>query len=137
MIGDHRILPERCISRCRRARHRLLLFDAYVLPITIAILISLFMIQRHATGSVGKLFGPIMILWFSTLALLGLLNIQHYPQVLQLVNPFWAFEFVAEHQFVSFITLGAVVLTVTGGEALYADMGHFGRAPIRRAWFFV
>ena len=112
-------------------------FDAYVLPITIAILISLFMIQRHGTGSVGKLFGPIMILWFSTLALLGLLNIQHYPQVLQLVNPFWAFEFVAEHQFVSFITLGAVVLTVTGGEALYADMGHFGRAPIRRAWFFV
>ncbi len=110
-------------------------FDAYVLPITIAILISLFMIQRHGTGSVGKLFGPIMILWFSTLALLGLLNIQYYPQVLQLVNPFWAFEFVAEHQFVSFITLGAVVLTVTGGEALYADMGHFGRKPIRYAWF--
>ncbi len=112
-------------------------FDAYILPITIAVLISLFIIQRHGTGSVGKFFGPIMILWFSTLALLGVMNIQLYPQVLQLVNPFWAIEFIAVHQFVSFITLGAVVLTVTGGEALYADMGHFGRAPIRRAWFFV
>ena len=112
-------------------------FDTYILPITIMILITLFMIQRHGTGSVGKFFGPIMILWFGTLAILGLININHYPQVLYLVNPFWAFEFIVEHQFVSFITLGAVVLTVTGGEALYADMGHFGRAPIRRGWFFV
>ena len=111
--------------------------DTYILPITIMILITLFMIQRHGTGSVGKFFGPIMILWFGTLAILGLININHYPQVLYLVNPFWAFEFIVEHQFVSFITLGAVVLTVTGGEALYADMGHFGRAPIRRGWFFV
>jgi KUP system potassium uptake protein len=112
-------------------------FDAYILPITIIVLITLFMIQRHGTGSVGKFFGPVMILWFGTLAMLGVININHYPQVLYLVNPFWAFEFIVEHQFVSFITLGAVVLTVTGGEALYADMGHFGRAPIRRAWFFV
>ncbi len=112
-------------------------FDPYVLPITIAVLISLFMIQRHGTGSVGKFFGPIMILWFGTLGVLGVINISHYPAVLHLVNPFWAFEFIANHQFVSFITLGAVVLTVTGGEALYADMGHFGRAPIRYAWFFV
>lgn len=112
-------------------------FASYVLPITILVLISLFMIQRHGTGSVGKFFGPIMIIWFSTLGILGLINISRYPQVLQLVNPFWAFEFIVTHQFISFITLGAVVLTVTGGEALYADMGHFGRAPIRRAWFFI
>lgn len=113
------------------------MFDAYILPITIIVLITLFMIQRHGTGSVGKFFGPVMILWFGTLAMLGIININHYPQVLHLVNPFWAFEFIIEHQFVSFVTLGAVVLTVTGGEALYADMGHFGRAPIRRAWFFI
>jgi len=112
-------------------------FDAYVLPITIGVLISLFMIQRHGTGSVGKFFGPIMVLWFSTLAILGVSNIWHYPQVLHLVNPLWAVDFIVSHPFVSFITLGAVVLTITGGEALYADMGHFGRAPIRYAWFFL
>jgi KUP system potassium uptake protein len=113
------------------------LLDPYVLPITITVLISLFMIQRHGTGSMGKLFGPIMILWFGTLAGLGLLNITRYPPVLEAVNPLWAIRFVVEHQLIAFITLGAVVLTVTGGEALYADMGHFGRKPIRLAWFYM
>ena len=110
-------------------------FDAYILPITITILIFLFVIQRHGTSSVGKLFGPVMLLWFSTLAILGVMNISQYPAVLHLVNPFWAIQFIATHPTVAFITLGAVVLAVTGGEALYADMGHFGRKPIRYAWF--
>ncbi len=111
--------------------------DPYVLPITITVLISLFVIQRHGTGSMGKLFGPVMFLWFATLAVLGAINIGHHPDVLRAVNPAWAVQFVAEHQFIAFITLGAVVLTITGGEALYADMGHFGRRPIRLAWFYI
>jgi KUP system potassium uptake protein len=107
----------------------------YVLPITITVLITLFFIQRHGTGSVGKLFGPVMLVWFVTLGALGLYNIHNHPEVLLMVNPLWALHFLTENPGTSFITLGAVVLTVTGGEALYADMGHFGRKPIRYAWF--
>lgn len=110
-------------------------FDPYVIPITIVVLVSLFVIQRYGTSSVGKLFGPIMLLWFSTLGILGIINIVQYPSVLHLINPLWAIQFLVNHTAVAFITLGAVVLTVTGGEALYADMGHFGRKPIRYAWF--
>lgn len=113
------------------------LLTPYVLPITIGVLISLFLIQRHGTALVGRWFGPIMVIWFSTLALLGILNIGHHPDVLRAINPLWAVSFVAEHQFIAFVTLGAVVLTITGGEALYADMGHFGRKPIRLAWFYM
>lgn len=111
--------------------------EEFVVPITIAVLISLFMIQRQGTASVGALFGPVMFIWFSTLALLGLVNIERNPEVLSLVNPGWALGFFADNPLAGFITLGAVVLTVTGGEALYADMGHFGRKPIRRAWFLL
>ncbi|MCD6061995.1 MAG: kup [Moraxellaceae bacterium] len=111
--------------------------EPFVLPITITVLISLFLIQRHGTGSVGKFFGPVMIVWFTTLAVLGLVNISRYPHVLEAINPLWAVRFIAEHQFIAFVTLGAVVLTITGGEALYADMGHFGRRPIRLAWFYM
>jgi len=110
-------------------------FEPYIIPITIAVLVSLFMIQRHGTSSVGKLFGPVMLIWFATLAILGINNISQYPAVLQLINPVWAIQFIATYPVIAFITLGAVVLTVTGGEALYADMGHFGRKPIRYAWF--
>ncbi len=110
-------------------------FEPYIIPITIAVLVSLFMIQRHGTSSVGKLFGPVMLIWFATLAILGITNISQYPAVLQLINPVWAIQFIATYPVIAFITLGAVVLTVTGGEALYADMGHFGRKPIRYAWF--
>jgi KUP system potassium uptake protein len=109
----------------------------YVLPVTIGVLISLFMIQRKGTGSVGIFFGPVMTVWFITLAVLGIINIVHYPSVLQAISPLWALNFVLEHRLIALITLGAVVLTVTGGEALYADMGHFGRKPIRLAWFFM
>ncbi|HET8731362.1 MAG TPA: potassium transporter Kup [Moraxellaceae bacterium] len=112
-------------------------FQPFIIPITIAVLITLFVIQRHGTGSVGRLFGPVMVLWFAALTALGVYNIQRNPHVLQAVNPAWALDFVAAHGFVAFITLGAVVLTITGGEALYADMGHFGRRPIRLAWFYM
>lgn len=111
--------------------------EPYLVPITIAILVALFSIQRHGTSSVGKLFGPIMLVWFSTLAILGLIQISRYPHVLEAVNPVWAVQFFAEYRMVGFIALGAVVLTITGSEALYTDMGHFGRRPIRLAWFYM
>lgn len=110
---------------------------SYVVPITICVLVGLFLIQRHGTGPVGALFGPIMLLWFSVLGVLGALNIGAEPGVLMLVNPLYALQFITSHGVMAFIVLGAVVLTVTGGEALYADMGHFGRSPIRISWFFV
>lgn len=111
--------------------------DPYVIPITILVLVSLFFIQRHGTASVGAFFGPVMLVWFLTLAWLGIININRHPDVLHLINPVWALRFILEQQVIAFVVMGAVVLTVTGGEALYADMGHFGRKPIHRAWFFV
>ena len=109
----------------------------FVVPITIAVLISLFAIQRHGTGSMGKLFGPIMFAWFATLAVLGVIQIAKYPHVLEAANPVWALRFIFEHQVLAFLALSAVVLTITGGEALYTDMGHFGLKPLRLAWFYM
>jgi KUP system potassium uptake protein len=109
----------------------------YVVPLTVVVLISLFAIQRHGTGSMGKLFGPIMFVWFGTLAVLGIIQISQYPHVLEAANPLWALRFISEHQVLAFIALSAVVLTITGGEALYTDMGHFGRRPLRLAWFYM
>jgi KUP system potassium uptake protein len=111
--------------------------DPYVIPITILVLVSLFLIQRHGTASVGTFFGPVMLVWFLTLGWLGIININQHPDVLHLINPLWAIRFILEQQVIAFVVMGAVVLTVTGGEALYADMGHFGHKPISRAWFFV
>lgn len=105
-----------------------------IIPITLAVLFVLFWMQRHGTATVGKLFGPIMLLWFSTLGVLGLINILHDPGVLQAINPVYAVHFFTGNHWLAFVALGAVVLAVTGGEALYADMGHFGRVPIRLAW---
>lgn len=110
--------------------------ESFVIPITIVVLTGLFVFQRKGTASVGALFGPVMIVWFSTLALLGIINIIDEPAVLQAVNPVYGFNFFAENKWGGFLALGAVVLAVTGGEALYADMGHFGRMPIRKAWFY-
>jgi KUP system potassium uptake protein len=107
----------------------------YVIPITLLVLTGLFLFQRKGTGSVGALFGPVMIVWFTVLAVLGIVNIVAQPTVLGAISPVYAFEFAARHRVHAFLALGAVVLAVTGAEALYADMGHFGRAPIRRAWF--
>jgi KUP system potassium uptake protein len=109
--------------------------DPYIVPLTITVLVGLFLLQRSGTARVGNLFGPIMCLWFVTLAVLGLREIAAAPGVLLAVSPTYAIAFLAEHRWLAFVVLGAVVLSVTGAEALYADMGHFGRLPIRLAWF--
>ena len=109
--------------------------DRFIIPFSIAVLTLLFFIQKNGTGSVGKIFAPVMVLWFMTIGLLGIGGILRNPDVLQALNPYWALHFFAEFKTVSFFALGMVVLSVTGGEALYADMGHFGKKPIRIAWF--
>jgi len=106
----------------------------YVVPATLLILIALFSIQRHGTASVGVLFGPVTCLWFAALAVLGGLQLVSDPAVLAALNPAYAFDFLTGNPLAAFLALGAVVLAVTGTEALYADMGHFGAGPIRRAW---
>ncbi|HEV8245128.1 MAG TPA: KUP/HAK/KT family potassium transporter, partial [Polyangiaceae bacterium] len=111
--------------------------EHFVVPITILILIGLFTIQRHGTARVGALFGPVMVLWFGTLAVLGVINVLHHPSVLAAILPTHAAGFFIEHGWTGVTVLGAVVLVVTGGEALYADLGHFGRKPIRLAWYSV
>ncbi len=108
----------------------------YIVPLTVTILAGLFVIQRRGTASVGKLFGPIMVLWFVTLAVLGINAIARHPTILFALSPHYAIDFFITDRLKAFLTLGTVVLAVTGAEALYADMGHFGREPIRRAWFF-
>ena len=108
-----------------------------VLPIGVAILTGLFLVQRFGTHRVGRLFGPVMLLWFAVLAASGLPEIARYPDVLRALSPTYIGSFIADHPYLMFVALGAVVLAITGAEALYADMGHFGRAPIRRAWFCV
>src|SRR5687768_16717556 len=111
------------------------LFRPYVVPVTVAIIVGLFLIQKYGTHRVGGLFGPIMVIWFVTLAGLGVIWIAQMPAVLGAFDPRHAVAFFADNRFVGFTVLGAVFLVVTGGEALYADMGHFGRVPIRLAWF--
>jgi KUP system potassium uptake protein len=109
--------------------------ESLVVPITLVIITVLFAIQRFGTGAVGRLFGPVMGLWFAVLALSGLGKIFDNPEIVKALSPSYAFEFFADHPGTAFIALGSVVLAVTGAEALYADMGHFGRSPIRRSWF--
>ena len=110
--------------------------DSVVIPITLAILTLLFVIQRYGTGAVGRLFGPVMVLWFSVLAASGVGQIVQDPSILKALSPTYAVEFFGNDFGIAFLSLGGVVLAVTGAEALYADMGHFGRAPIKRAWFW-
>ncbi|MGH9374159.1 MAG: potassium transporter Kup, partial [Vicinamibacterales bacterium] len=110
-------------------------FEPYVVPIAIVILVSLFMIQSHGTERLGFLFGPIMIVWFLVIAILGIRWIVRDPHVLESFNPLHGVEFFQNNGWHAFVVLGSVFLVVTGGEALYADMGHFGRLPIRVAWF--
>ena len=112
-------------------------FTAFVLPLTLSILIGLFVVQRHGTARVGSVFGPIMVLWFGVLAVLGALQIAREPSVLAALDPLYAVGFIVSHPAVTLTVLAAVFLAVTGGEALYADMGHFGPRPIQRAWFWI
>jgi len=107
----------------------------FVVPLTVAILIALFAVQRKGTGAVGRVFGPIIIAWFVALGVLGLVHIVQVPAVLAALDPLHALRFLTTNRWPAFVTLSAVFLAVTGGEALYADIGHFGRVPISRAWF--
>ena len=112
-------------------------FDPYIIPLTLLILFALFSLQKRGTGGVGRIFGPVTLVWFIVLAILGSVEIAQVPEILQAVNPVYAVQFFAENGFEGFVILGVIFLVVTGGEALYADMGHFGRFPIRLAWFTV
>lgn len=110
-------------------------FEPYVIPITSLIIVGLFLVQRHGTARIGQFFGPIMLLWFAVLALLGIVNLVQFPSIVRVVNPIYALNFIKVDGWQGFLILGTVFLVVTGGEALYADLGHFGRRPIRIAWF--
>src|SRR5690606_20783535 len=107
----------------------------WVIPLSVAVLVGLFLIQKHGTARIGILFGPVMVAWFLVLGALGVYGISRNPEVLQALNPWWALYFFLAHPGIGVAILGAVVLALTGAEALYADMGHFGRRPIARAWF--
>ena len=111
-------------------------FKIYILPITFIVLTGLFFIQKRGTATVGMAFGPIMIVWFICLGLFGIQSVVQSPQVLWALNPAYAYYFAATDPWIAFLALGSVVLAITGGEALYADMGHFGKYPIRLAWFY-
>lgn len=112
-------------------------FDPYVVPLTVVVLVGLYSLQARGTAGIGKWFGPIMLLWFATLAVMGIVNIIDEPAILLALNPLNALHFLEGNKLLAFISLGAVVLAFTGAEALYADMGHFGAKPIRMAWFLI
>ena len=109
----------------------------YVLPLTILILVGLYAVQSKGTAGIAKFFGPIMLVWFGALAAMGIANIVQAPHIIGALNPVHMFVFIGEHRFIAFLSLGAIVLAFTGAEALYADMGHFGKRPIRVAWFLI
>lgn len=134
--GDSMITPAISVLSAVEGLHVALPHLAgYVIPITLVILASLLMIQRRGTAVVGALFGPAMCLWFVVIGILGIIGIVQHPQVLAALDPRYAIEFFLEDRWLAFLALGSVVLALTGAEALYADMGHFGRKPIRLAWF--
>ena len=109
----------------------------YVVPVTLVALIALFVMQKHGTSGIGAVFGPVMVLWFAILAVSGVVNIKDAPHILVALNPLEGLAFCLHHRWLAFVALGAVVLSLTGAEALYADMGHFGSRPIRLTWFAV
>jgi KUP system potassium uptake protein len=111
--------------------------EKWVVPLTIVVLVGLYSVQRHGTAGIGRFFGPVMVVWFVALAVMGIINIVQAPVILHALNPLHAFEFMLRERMIAFIALGAVVLAFTGAEALYADMGHFGKKPIRFAWFMI
>lgn len=110
-------------------------FKFAVIPLTLVVLVTLFLAQKKGTTKVGRVYGPVMLLWFATIAVLGAFEIAAAPEILAAVNPWYGLKFFADNGYAGFVVLGAIVLVVTGGEALYADMGHFGAKPIRVAWF--
>lgn len=136
LYGDGAITPAiSVLSAVEGLRFATPVFEPYIIPLAIVILGALFAIQRRGTGSVGSMFGPIIIVWFGSLAALGIAQIVQQPEVLTALLPSHAVAFFSEHPVGAFLSLGSIFLVVTGGEALYADLGHFGAKPIRLAWF--
>jgi KUP system potassium uptake protein len=135
LYGDGMITPAiSVLSAVEGIRIITPLFKPYVVPLTIIILGSLFLMQRHGTARVGRLFGPVMLVWFCIIGILGFAQIARYPEILAAADPFHALQFLLVNKAHGFVVLGAVFLVVTGAEALYADMGHFGKRPIRLTW---
>lgn len=136
LYGDSMITPAiSVLSAVEGLKVATPLFEPYVIPIVIVILVALFAVQSRGTAGIGKVFGPVTFLWFTTLGALGLYQIVQRPSVLAAVNPLYGVEFFARNGWPGYLVLGSVFLVVTGGEALYADMGHFGKKPIRFTWF--
>ncbi|HUO84674.1 MAG TPA: potassium transporter Kup [Thermoanaerobaculia bacterium] len=136
LYGDGMITPAisvlSAVEGLKIATHQ---FEPYVIPITIVILVALFLFQRRGTAGIGTIFGPVTMIWFTVLAVLGISQIVHAPEVFAAVNPWYGAQFFALNEWRGFLVLGSVFLVVTGGEALYADIGHFGTLPIRITWF--
>jgi len=137
-IGDSMITPAiSVLSAVEGLKLVAPALEHYVVPLTIFILVLLFSVQSGGTARVASAFGPVMVVWFATLAVLGLIHISDDPTVLAAINPWYAIQFVLSHGVIGLVTLGLVFLAVTGGEALYADLGHFGRKPIQAGWFYL
>jgi KUP system potassium uptake protein len=138
LMGDGMLTPAISVLSAVEGLHVISPSFSYaVLPLTVVILIGLFSFQRHGTGRIGSYFGPILLLWFSIIAILGCMRISQNPTILAAVNPQYAFHFFMHNGWKGYVLLGGVFLVITGGEALYADLGHFGKLPIRLSWFFV
>jgi len=136
-IGDSMITPAiSVLSAVEGLKLAAPALEHYVVPLTIVILVVLFAVQRGGTARVASAFAPVMLVWFTALAVLGLIHISDEPSVLAAINPWYAIQFLTSHGTIGLVTLGAVFLAVTGGEALYADLGHFGRKPIQASWLF-
>jgi KUP system potassium uptake protein len=136
-IGDSMITPAiSVLSAVEGLKLATPALEHYVVPLTIFILVVLFAVQRSGTARVASAFGPVMVVWFATLAMMGLVHIKDDPSVIAAINPLYGIEFLLSHGTIGLVTLGAVFLAVTGGEALYADLGHFGRKPIQSGWLF-
>jgi KUP system potassium uptake protein len=137
LYGDGMITPAiTVLSAIEGLKVATPIFTPYIIPLTVMVLILLFWVQKHGTAKIGAMFGPVMLLWFGVLAVMGIWQISHDPRVLFAVLPHHAVRFFVTNQLTGFLVLGSVFLVVTGGEALYADMGHFGVRPIRIAWFY-
>jgi KUP system potassium uptake protein len=136
-IGDSMITPAiSVLSAVEGLKLAAPALEHYVVPLTVLILVALFTVQSSGTARVASAFGPVMVVWFATIAVMGLIHISDDPSVLAAINPWYGIQFLLSHGIIGLVTLGAVFLAVTGGEALYADLGHFGRKPIQGAWLY-
>src|SRR5229473_323581 len=136
-IGDSMISPAiSVLSAVAGLKLAAPALEHYVVPLTVFILVVLFSVQSSGTARVASAFGPVMVVWFATIAVMGLIHISDDPSVLAAINPWYGIQFLLSHGIIGLVTLGAVFLAVTGGEALYADLGHFGRKPIQAGWLY-